>query len=212
MNKTEFIDKVVLGWIKHDLIRMQTLLPDKSQIGNINFPLALCTLSYMEYLGGFLVEGDRNFKNNVDKYIKECFTHPNEYKAEVLRDLIRNGLAHGYFPIGAISRNNKRPATYKGNTYSIVLDTETLVNDFIDSLKVFTNKLEADKYEARRQEAVEENDTFQARHRTYIDRLEGQSNDDEGATPSRGIGEGDSGPGGSGASGYNGPIDDTTTP
>jgi hypothetical protein len=187
MNKTKFINNVVLGWIKSDLIRMRdTIRPDKSEVGNINFPLALCTLSCAEYLGGFLLGEDKKFTGNVDKYINECFKNPDEYPIEILRDLIRNGLAHDYFPRGAISRNNKRPSIYRGRSYSIVLDAETLVNDFIDSLDVFIEKLENIKFETRMQELHTKIDEFQAKYKSYIENLGGQPDDDEQATPSSG--------------------------
>ncbi|MDO8657506.1 MAG: hypothetical protein Q7K55_02100 [Candidatus Levybacteria bacterium] len=56
MDKIRFIDEVVLGWMKSDLTRMRdSIRPISSEPGNINFPLALCVLSYIEYLGGFLL-------------------------------------------------------------------------------------------------------------------------------------------------------------
>ncbi|MBU1110557.1 hypothetical protein KKB83_02990 [Patescibacteria group bacterium] len=187
MNKTDFVNIVVLGWIKSDLIRMRdTIRPDRSEVGNINFPLALCTLSCVEYLGGFLIGKDQKFTGNVEKYINECFQHPDEYPVEILRDLIRNGLAHDYFPRGAISRNNKRPAIYRGRTYSIVLDAETMVNDFIDSLDVFVEKLEDHKYEARMQGLSEKIDEFKVKHKSFIENLERQPRDDDQGTPSSG--------------------------
>lgn len=145
MNKDDFISDVVLGGMKNDLIRMRGgIRPDSSEVGNMYFPLALCVLSYMECLGGFLFGEDNRFAINVEEYIKVCFKNPTEYPVAILKDLIRNGLAHEYFPRGAISRNGKHPAIYKGRTFSLVLDVETLVNDFIESLDVFIDKLEDD--------------------------------------------------------------------
>lgn len=63
----DFMDGVVFGWIKHDVERMRDEIkvhPGKA--GNINFPLALCLLAYMEYLGGFLLGKDGGFARNVD--------------------------------------------------------------------------------------------------------------------------------------------------
>lgn len=198
MHKNDFINGVVLGWIKSDLIRMRdTIRPDKSEVGNINFPLALCVLSYMEYLGGFLLGSDVDFTVNVQKYIITCFANPNEYPVEILRDLVRNGLAHDYFPRGAVSRNGKHPAFYQGKTYDLVLDAETLVNDFISSLDTFTNKLEDEKYEMRMKGALAEIEYFKEKYRGFIEDLGGQPNDDDQATPSRG------------ASGYCGSVNTT---
>lgn len=199
MNKIDFINDVVLGWMKSDLIRMRdTIRPDRSEVGNINFPLALCVLSYMEYLGGFLQGTDKKFTGNVQEYISICFKNPEEYPVEILRDLIRNGLAHDYFPRGAISRNGKHPAIYKGKTYYLVLDAETLVNDFIDSLDTFVKKLGDDKYNMRIKKVLTKIDEFKEQYKDYINDLGGQPGDDDQATPS------------SGASGYSGPINTTT--
>jgi len=199
MDKGEFTNSVVLGWMKADLTRMRDhIRPESAEVGNINFPLALCVTSYMEYLGGFLLGIDKGFTDNVREYISSCFRNPDEYPVEVLRDLIRNGLAHDYFPRGGISRNGKHPAIYKGRTYYLVLDAETLVNDFIDSLSIFINKLEDEKYELRMKETFNKIDDFKERYKDYIDNLEGQPDDNDQATPS------------SGPSGPSGPINTTT--
>lgn len=199
MNKTDFTNSVVLGWMKNDLIRMRDRIrPDSSEVGNINFPLALCVLSYMEYLGGFLLGTDKKFTENVQEYINLCFEDPEEYPVEILRDLIRNGLAHDYFPRGAISRNGKHPAIYKGKTYYLVLDAETLVNDFVDSLDTFIEKLENEKYAKRIKEVLNKNDKFKERYKDFIEDLGSQPDDGYQATPS------------SGASGYSGLINTTT--
>ena len=207
MDKNDFINKVVLGWMKNDLLRMISIRPSESEIGNINFPLALCVLSYIEYLGGFLFGTDKKFLKNVKKYIDECFINPDEYyPIEVLKDLVRNGLAHEYFPRGAISRNGKHPAIYKGKSFELVLDAETLVNDFIDSLENFVKKLEDEKYEARMKEAIDNINEFKDEHKDFLSKLTGQP-DDEGdsVTPSNGI------PENSGESGCSGASINTTT-
>jgi len=190
MNKTDFVNKVVLGWIKSDLVRMRdTIRPSSSEVGNINFPLALCVLSSMEYLGGFLLGTDNGFTGNVGKYINTCFEDPGEYPVSILKDLIRNGLAHEYFPRGAISRNGKHPAIYKGRTFYLVLDAETLVNDFVESLDVYVKKLENEEYEKRMQETLDHIDEFREKHKSYIEKLESQPDDDDSASPSYGLNE-----------------------
>lgn len=200
MDKTRFVNEVVLGWMKSDLINMRDKIrPISSEAGNINFPLALCVLSYMEYLGGFLLGKDTDYLSNISEYINTCLINAEEYPPIILRDLIRNGLAHDYFPRGAISRNGKRPAIYKGRTYDLVLDAETLVNDFINSLAVFNEKLRDDKYESRMKEAMNKLEEFKKIHKDYIDELPGQPNDNDQATPS------------SGPSGYPSSITNTTT-
>ena len=53
MRKTDFINNIVLDSIKSDLIRMKdSVRSDPSKKGNNNFSLAVCVISYMEYLGG----------------------------------------------------------------------------------------------------------------------------------------------------------------
>ncbi|MHB9019829.1 MAG: hypothetical protein ACYC3G_03090, partial [Minisyncoccota bacterium] len=77
----EFLKKYVLGWIKGDLEKM---------IGkSLNFPLVLCTLSYMEYLGSFLTGNDFNIEGNIKEYTKQCFSNPDEYPSEILTDIFR---------------------------------------------------------------------------------------------------------------------------
>jgi len=187
MTREKFIKDVVLGWIKCDLIRMiESIKPDKSKVGNINFPIALCILSNIEYLGGFLLGEDKEFTDNVREYIKLCFNSPEEYPVDILRDLIRNGLAHDYFPRGAVSRNGKHPAIYRGKSYSLVLDAETLANDFINSLNIFIEKLDDKKYEKRMNEALNKIEKFTKKHKGFIDNLENQPYDDGQATPSSG--------------------------
>ncbi len=217
MKKTDFLNTVVFGWMKSDLERMITnIRPDKTEVGNINFPLALCTLSYMEYLGGFLLGKDDGFFGNVDSYTSECFPNVGEYPTIILKDLIRNGLSHDYFPRGAISRNGWHPAINKGKTFDIVLDAETLVIDFITSLDVFKEKLEDEKYEKRMQETLEKIAKFKKTHKSYIDNLELHPNDDENATPSAGAPPDDGTEThtarGSSASGATGSMNTTTDP
>jgi len=187
MDKTRFVNEVVLGWMKCDLIRMRdSIRPISSEVGNINFPLALCVLSYMEYLGGFLLGKDVSYITNVNEYINTCFSNTEEYPPQILNDLIRNGLTHDYFPRGAISRNGKHPAIYKGRTYELVLDAETLVNDFIDSLPIFISKLDDKRYETRMKMAMDRIEALKQRHKGYIDELPCQPDDNGQTTPSRG--------------------------
>jgi len=193
------MNNVVLGWMKSDLTRMRDRIrPDKSEAGNINFPLALCVLSYMDCLGGFLNGIDKGIEDNMGKYINECFKDPEEYSAPILTDFFRNGLTHEYFSRGAISRNGKHPAIYKGRTYDLVLDAETLVNDFIDSLNTFIDKLKDEKYEMRMKEMLDKIGEFKEQYKDFIEDLGSQPEDNDQATPS------------SGPSGYSGPVNTTT--
>lgn len=194
MNKEEFIREIVLGWMKKDLLRMKSIIPSKEKVGNINFPLALCVISYMESLGSYLLgEDESEFKIKIDKYINTCFKNPNEYDVLVIRDLVRNKLVHEYFPFCAISRNGKHPAIHKGETYPVVLDAETLANDFIDSLDNFIVNLEGEKYEKIRAKQFQEINRVMEKYKDYIAKLSKQPNNDSEVTPSSGP-SGPSGP------------------
>lgn len=149
MDKQTFLDTVVFGYIKKDLENMRNKIrPQPAAIGNINFPLVLCVLAYMEYLGSFLLGRYASFSQSVQEYISRCFTNPDKYPVEILRDIFRNGLAHEYFARGGISRDGGRPAVYK-EVGGVVLDAETLVNDFLKSLDKFKQELEDNKYTRR---------------------------------------------------------------
>jgi len=214
MEKANFIEEVINRWTKNDLAGMRDAIrPISGESGNINFPLALCTLAYMEFIGGFLWGEDRGFACNVMRYIDDCFTSRKEYPIDILTDLFRNGLVHEYFPRGGVSRNGKRPAIYKGNKYNIVLDAETLVTDFFNSLGIFINKLETTKYEKRMDQAIGRISSLKNKYKDLIEKLSRQPNDDETATPSEAPPEETTGRTFSaGASGSLGPMHNTTDP
>ena len=153
IDKKDFINKVVFGYIKKDLENMRDKIrPEPSAVGNINFPLALCVLAYMEYLGSFLLGKDSGFSKNVSGYISKCFSNHKDYPVGILRDIFRNGLAHEYFARGGISRDGERPPMYK-EVFGPVLDAETLVNDFLNSLDKFRDTLDDSNYNKRIQAA-----------------------------------------------------------
>lgn len=198
MDKQAFLDTVVFGYIKKDLENMRDKIrPQPAAIGNINFPLALCVLAYMEYLGSFLLGRYANFSQSVNEYISKCFVNPSEYPVEILRDIFRNGLAHEYFARGGISRDGERPAVYKEGVDEVVLDAETLVNDFLESLEKFKRELEDAKYSSRVNQAESSIVDKKARNRNLIGRLPIRVV----TTTTRS----------SGASGYPRPIKSTTT-
>jgi len=155
MDKNTFLERVVFGWIKKDFERMLTIRPIDGGDGNINFPLALCALVDIEYLGGFLLGSDCGFDKNTGEYIRKCFKRPNEYKIEILRDIFRNGLAHEYFARAGVSRDGGIPALFIDKNNRVILDAETLVNDFLESLKKFKEELSEEKYMKRMIEAEE---------------------------------------------------------
>lgn len=171
MDKQTFLDKVVFGYIKRDLENMRDKIrPEPNAVGNINFPIALCVLAYMEYLGSFLLGRYAHFCPSVHEYISRCFSRPDEYPAEILRDIFRNGLAHEYFARGGISRDGGRPAVYK-EVDSAVLDAETLVNDFLESLNKFKQELENDKYIRRVNQVEKSIADEKANNRNLINQL-----------------------------------------
>jgi len=150
MNKNEFLDKIVFGYIKKDFERLLSLKPIPYGDGNINFFLALCVLVTIDFLGGFLLGGNRRFKENTKGYMNRCFNNPSEYPIGILKDIYRNGLAHDFFPRGAVTRDNRHPAVYLDKNRGMpVLDSETLARDFLVSLNEFKNKLEEAKFEKR---------------------------------------------------------------
>lgn len=150
MTKDEFIEKRIKGWIKKDLERMTTeIKAGDGEYGAINLPLALCTLAYIEYLGSFLTGDDFNEELNLKTYIEHCFNeHCSEYPVPILKDIFRNSLAHDYFPRGAISREGLRPGVYKQGEHAI-LDVDTMIEDFLKSLDVFSSILTEEQYTTR---------------------------------------------------------------
>lgn len=171
MDKNQFLNEIVFGWIKSDLERMKNEVPVRpGQPGNINFFLALCVLVSMEHLGGFLLGEDKKFEN-VKKYINKCFSNPGDYPIEILKDIYRNGLAHEFFPRGAVSRANERPPIFVDNKIGIVLDAETLANDFLNSLDKFKTELDETKYNQRMQQIKQKVRDQQANHKSIIDSL-----------------------------------------
>jgi len=172
MNRDIFLNEIVFGWIKRDFERMVGEIPVRpGEAGNINFFLALNVLASMESLGGFLLGEDRKFEENTKEYISRCFSNPGEYKIEILKDIYRNGLAHEFFPRGAVSRDGEHPAIFVDGKIGIVLDAETLANDFLSSLEKFRSELDEEKYNSRMQELKQSTQRFLSAHEEIIDNL-----------------------------------------
>jgi len=176
MDINAFLEKIVFGWIKNDLERMTKEIPARNgAVGNINFPLSLCVLAYMEYLGGFLLGRKGDFTHNVEEYLERCFQKSEEYPIDILRDIFRNGLAHEYFARGAISRNGLRPPVYKHKEAGAILDVETLIEDFLSSLEKFKMELSKENFDERMRLAKDEIERMRDKHKQIIDSLsEGQ--------------------------------------
>jgi hypothetical protein len=187
MDKIQFISETVLGWIKQDLTRMLTLRPLNAGMGNINFPLALCTLCYMDYLGSFLLGKDKNdYTKHISAYVSKCFINNSEYPVEIMGDIFRHGLAHDYFPRGAVSRNEYHPAVYKGKTYDVVLDAESLTKDFLSSLDVFAEELKDENFNSRMQEALDTIENKKKKYRNIIQSLPSEPSAYDEPKPSEG--------------------------
>jgi len=180
MNKDKFLNDIVFGWIKNDLEHMRKdIYPSKYAQGCIHFPLALCTLAYMEFLGGFLHDGELEFLQSVKAYVTNCSPNPNEYDVNVLYKLVRNNLAHNYFPYGSVTRNDYDRLFYKGPRYNVNLDAEFLVKDFINSLETFKEKLVEEKYYKRMEAYSRKRNKFESDNKEFIDSLELYPNDSE---------------------------------
>lgn len=172
MDKLNFLNEVVFGYIKKDLENLEAYLPKKpGEAGNNNFPIALCVLAYMEYLGGFLLGKDLGFEVNVGEYIKLCFRRPDDYNIKILRDLFRHGLAHEYFARGGVSRDGIRPPLYRNYQNKVVLDAQTLLKDFLESLDAYRNNLPDDTFADRLKETEDSIVDWELKYKADIDSL-----------------------------------------
>ncbi|OGN01366.1 MAG: hypothetical protein A3B91_03760 [Candidatus Yanofskybacteria bacterium RIFCSPHIGHO2_02_FULL_41_29] len=134
ITKEEFYERYVNHWMRSDINSMRNH-------GN-NFPLALCTLSYIEFLGSILTGNGKLYRDNVKKYIDECF-NKKDYDINILWDVFRNGLAHDYFPRGGVSKEGPGPMLKIDN--KMVLNIMDFSKEFLDSLDQF--KITLDKEE-----------------------------------------------------------------
>lgn len=141
MNKLDFLNTVVFGYIQKDLEAIKTLPRKSGEPGNANFPIALCILSYVEYLGGFFTGLEWDYTKNVSSYTEKCFPNKGGYNVDILEDIFRNGLAHDYFARGGVGRDGIRPALYRGWKKEVILDADTLLDDFLTSLNKFGDEL-----------------------------------------------------------------------
>ncbi len=172
MSKIGFLNEVVFGYIKKDLENINSYLPKKpGEPGNNNFPIALCVLSYMEYLGSFFTLNDFNFDENVKIYMERCFKNSSSYHPAILGDLFRNGLAHDYFARGGVARDGNRPPLYRNYDNIVILDAETLLVDFLASLDKFATELTDDNFNKRIQIAIDKINAKLANYSSEINKL-----------------------------------------
>lgn len=171
MNKEEFLQKVVFGYLQGDLTRMvKTIRPVQNKAGNINFPLALFTLSCMDYLGSYLHGRDKAFMKNIQRYLDLCFTHPQQYPVVVLK-IFRDPLAHRFFLGGGVSRGGRSPALTKTLDGNALLDVEVLVSDFLASLPTFAAKLDDNAFSQREAQLMARSSKEEAEAATQISNL-----------------------------------------
>lgn len=129
--------------------------PIPGRAGNINFPLALCSLADIEYLGSFFTgKIDHAFEKNVGEYISKCFDNPKDYQIDVLAHIFRNGLAHEFFARGAVCRGETTKPLFKDDNFDIVLNADFLAKDLLKSLNKFKENLSEENYNKRREQAL----------------------------------------------------------
>ncbi len=171
MNKDGFLSRIVFGWIKKDLeniSKVRLVIPGD---GNANFPLALLIVIYMDHLGGYLLGTEKNgLEANIRAYLT-CFKNPADYNSELLADLFRNGLAHDYFARGGISRSGMRPPMVYSLGIGVILDADSLLSDFIESLENFKAKLTKENFQKRFLEAKQTMEYSYSKHKSIIENL-----------------------------------------
>lgn len=131
MSPDEFYKEYIERWMKEDIQIMQ-------KHEGLNFPLALCAASYIDFLGGFLSGMDRREYKNAFAYLRQCFANPKRYGSrKFFADLIRNPLTHEYFPRGGIAKHGQAEPLYRDSAGKLVLDVTLFANDFLESLPRF---------------------------------------------------------------------------
>lgn len=146
INKQEFLRRVD-DWMGQDIATMKEK--------ELNMPLALCVLSYMDFLGSCLtgLTSMGSTERNLREYIDKCFDGlvKNSYKPKVLKDF-RNTLAHDYFSMGGISKGSEPDKVYSSLDGLMILNIKNLANDFLNSLPKFKDIITDDtnsKFENR---------------------------------------------------------------
>lgn len=171
MNREDFLEQIVFGWMKKDLENISKVRLTIPGAGNANFPLAMITVIYIDYLGGYLLGTDKGgLEANIREYLT-CFQNPSDYPPELLNDLFRNGLGHDYFARGGICRNNMRPPMVNAPGIGVVLDADSLLDDFIESLETFKMKLTEENFEKRFAEAKKIMEDRYTTHQSVISAL-----------------------------------------
>ena len=159
--KKDFLDRIVFRWMRNDIEHML--------VHNVNMPLALCCLSYIEFLGSIISGKDNGNYNDANTYIHKCFKDnvKNEYNFQILKNIFRDALTHEYFGRGGISKDGIRPVIRKSVDGQFVLDAATLARDFLESLNEFRIYLEKEGNENFINRLQEREKILDARINTY---------------------------------------------
>src|SRR3989344_5092763 len=132
-----FIKTVVEGWMLGDLRRITELEVIPNAVGNCNFPIALYTLSCMDFLGYLISPKDLdalgNTKERILGYIDQTFNNNDKEKLkpheEYFVNVFRHGLSHEFFPkMGGVSR--LQPEVIWSDKGYIILDADKLFEMF----------------------------------------------------------------------------------
>ena len=141
--KNELLSKIVRGCIVGDLRRMLNIEVVPNYYGNCNFPIALYTLTSMDFLGYLIAKQEfsphGNTGGRIRAYIEMVFDSEDRRKLEPYRKhfvaKFRHGLAHEFFPKKAgISRGNSEIMTWSKEDECWVLDADRLAEMFLGSV------------------------------------------------------------------------------
>lgn len=131
INKEEFLRRID-DWIGKDIKLMKK--------SDLNMPLALCTLSYMDFFGSFLtgLTNAGSTEDNLREYIDKCFDKSvkSSYRPNLLKKF-RDTLAHDYFSMGGISKGSEPDKIYSSFDGLMILNVTNLSNDFLNSIPEF---------------------------------------------------------------------------
>ena len=141
--KNELLSKIVRGYIVGDLRRMLNIEVVPNYDGNCNFPIALYTLTSMDFLGYLIAEQefrlDGGTVGRINAYIEMVFDSEDRRKLKPYMEhfvaKFRHGLAHEFFPKRAgISRGNSEIMTWSKEDECWVLDADRLAEMFLGSV------------------------------------------------------------------------------
>lgn len=151
-DKIEFVKNVILkqivkGYMIEDLKRLIAIPVIPNTAGNCNFPIALYTLSCMDFLGYLIAQPSyslwgKDTIKRIEAYIDMTFTAPAKKEFEPNRskfiEKFRHGLSHEFFPknsgVSRIRPKEKATLMWKLEADLWILDADLLSSYFIDSV------------------------------------------------------------------------------